>query len=466
MNETPKSMRQLADEFAVETKALDAILSKGEDMTPADLKQAKAKHAECAALKAQLDGFGDLSVLGSDLAGFKSFRDTPAPRVPLPDGSAAGADLVPGRVDVIGATRAGTCLIDPATKAVVIDNGPGHFGQKAWDAITTPEYREDFWQGYVRGKSRAAVKDLQLGLDEQAGFLAPADFIARIIGRKPYPTSLMGRVSRYTTSRDKVMLPKVQYSSDDIYTTGFRVTKTGEVPASATTASVTDTNLIGIFKIDVDTWMIRAVVTNDMLEDSAFPLEQWLADKFTETIDLLYEDQILNGTGVGAPDGILNNVGATGKPEVVLTGTAGGLDYSGLIDLTTALAPQYDENACFVMSKKGGYRAISKILDNSKRPLFARGITDDGLVNARQMTLLGYPVVFSGFMTDSVDSTHYPVLFGDLRGQYHVDRVGFTLQVLRELYAETNRLVLLGRVRFGGGTAENWRLKIQKANNA
>jgi HK97 family phage major capsid protein len=57
-------------------------------------------------------------------------------------------------------------------------------------------------------------------------------------------------------------------------------------------------------------------------------------------------------------------------------------------------------------------------------------------------------------------ANNYPIIFGDLRGYYLVNRVGFSVQVLRELYAETNQILLLGRVRFGGGVGEEWRIKV------
>lgn len=450
------SKRALADQFAEKTATLDALLNKGDDMTVDDVNSAKALTEEVRGIKATLESFNTAGDYTKDLASFKSFMATPAPRAPQPDGT---------KVDVLGSTKAGFVEIDTREGKVRLDNGPGHFGQKAWDAITEPTYAKAFWD-HVRFGDKGATKDLQLGLDEQAGFLAPADFIARIIGRLPAETQVLGRVTRFTSGRDKVVLPRVQYSTDDIYTTSIRATKTGELPASSTAANITDTSMFGLFKVDVDTWMLRAVVTNDMLEDSAFPLETWLADKFRETIDLLYEDQILNGNGVSAPDGILNNVGGTYKPEVVLSGTSGALDYNGLVDCDTALAPQYDMSACWVMSKKGGLRALRKIKDSNQRPLFATGTTADGMALARPKDLMGYPIVLSQFMSQTVSSSTYPVLFGDLRGQYHVDRIGFTIQVLRELYAETNRLVLLGRVRFGGGTAEWWRMKLAKSHNA
>ena len=73
--------------------------------------------------------------------------------------------------------------------------------------------------------------------------------------------------------------------------------------------------------------------------------------------------------------------------------------------------------------------------------------------------LAGKPVVFSAFMPN-VGAANNVMIYGDPRGYYLVNRIGFSVQVLRELYAETNQILLLGRIRFGGKVVEGWRMKI------
>ena len=46
-----------------------------------------------------------------------------------------------------------------------------------------------------------------------------------------------------------------------------------------------------------------------------------------------------------------------------------------------------------------------------------------------------------------------------------MNRVGFSVQVLREVEALRNRLVLVGRLRFGGAVAESWKLKVGVSAN-
>src|SRR6185437_9439012 len=105
-------------------------------------------------------------------------------------------------------------------------------------------------------------------------------------------------------------------------------------------------------------------------------------------IDILYEDMIINGsTAAGTaqggqyiqPQGILFGAASTNAegnqyPEVVLSSTAGGVDYGFYTDLQTALAPQYEnEFTRWVMAKKSTYRATCKLVDSQNRPLFTTG---------------------------------------------------------------------------------------------
>ena len=338
-------------------------------------------------------------------------------------------------------------------------------------AVTgTDGYREAF-KAYMRrgerGLKDAHIKTLQEGIDTEGGFTVPQDVLDRIIVKEPTPTRVAGRVTQLQTSRDTLTIPRVNYTTDDLYTSGIRVTWTGEIPASSTTMRVTDP-VFGQSKIPVYTAMLSIPVTNDMVEDASFPLVSWIAGKFAETVDLLRDNMVLNGTGLGQPSGILFNPGdsAGTQPAVVKTGqsatlgSSGGNIFANLANLAFSLPEQYDMNGTFVMNKVSTANTLAQQVDSNSRPLWGLGYQESGYAaNYRDRPLLGYPVTLSGFMPN-VAASAYPIIFGDLAGYYLVNRVGFSVQVLRELYAETNQILILGRLRFGGQIVEPWRLKI------
>ncbi len=387
---------------------------------------------------------------------------------PVPAFSHPGV-TAPGQV--LGFTKAGETETDntPGNGFKANSIGPGHIDAKQFAAIRSTEYKDAFRKmilggisGGFAGLSNVEQKTLQEGQDTEGGFLAPEEIINRIIARQPTPARVAGYVSSINTSRDAISIPKVNYSTDDLYTSGMRVTWTGEVPATASASRVTEP-VFGQLRVPVYTAMMSIPVTRDLVEDSAVDLMGWLSSKFSETIDLLIDNSILNGSGINQPTGILVNPNGTNQPATVVTGSASALTGDGLINLTEAIPEQYDEASRLVFNKTNAGKAIRLLKDGDGRPLVSNGSIDSGLAMGRYREVNGYPYIWSGFMPN-VDTNTYPIIFGDLGGYMLVRRIGFSIQVLRELYAETNQVLLLGRVRFGGMTAEEWRLRIQKCS--
>jgi|GEM_PF-1142498 len=464
-----EKLTTLRQKWEEKAKAADAILddpkSSGELLTKAEklYNERDEIGKEIEARQAELERANALR--GRKAAGEK-WLNSPA----------AGPPPGAGSFSYKGAEAAGHVTFgrDADGRASVLDEaGPGTFGAKRWELLNSFEYKLAFAQ-YLRKGARQidlSTKTLMEAIDDQGGVFAPAELINRIIGREPAPTQLRGLVQNLTTGRDTLIMPRKQYSADDKYTTAFRPTKTGEIPSDGTGAmhGVDDTKLLGNVEIPVHTFMLSAPVTKNLVEDSAFPIQAWLESELNQVIDLLYEDMILNGSGIGEPTGILfgANVANDGtdplKPEVIKSGSAGSITVDSLDDLQTALPPQYESaNTAWVTNKKSGYRAIRKLRDDQKRPLFSAGTGDQGIASARGRVLYGDPIVLSAFMPN-VSAGSFPLIYGDLRGFYLVNRIGFSIQVLDQTRAKANQIELVGRVRFGGKTVEPFRLKILAA---
>ena len=80
-----------------------------------------------------------------------------------------------------------------------------------------------------------------------------------------------------------------------------------------------------------------------------------------------------------------------------------------------------------------------------------------------QPKLLGMPLVITE-QAPTATTNSYPIVFGDLRGFVMAERVGMTVRVLDELYAETDQKLFLLRMRFGGQLAEDYRVRLQKCS--
>ena len=48
------------------------------------------------------------------------------------------------------------------------------------------------------------------------GFAVPHDILERVIAKEPTPIRVAGRVTRLQTSRDSLIIPRINYTSDDL----------------------------------------------------------------------------------------------------------------------------------------------------------------------------------------------------------------------------------------------------------
>lgn len=459
-----KKSQRIANEIAQKRQAVAELFKKHGDAMPAEIAtEVEGKLGEIDLQQKEYEQALRLEKAQEENeAELKRLNNTPSNAIPQPG---VGASAKTGQVQLEGFEPAGSTVLERrgADLSVVYEEGNLGLDQKTLEVISTTDYKRAY-RNYLRKGvndiTSSERKVLEAGSDEAGGYLVPDDVLAGIIERKPTPTRVAAMATRLQTSRDALSIARLNYSADDRYTTGIRVKWTGEKPASSTEHRADDPKF-GQVRIPIHTAMLSLGVTLNMIEDSAYPIVSWATGKFQETVELLYEDMTLNGSGIGQPAGILMNPGGEDQPSIVKTGDANLITGDGLIDLTEDLPEQYDENSVLIFNKTNTGKAIRKLKDSDGRPLVSYGAGDNGLASGRFKEVNGYPYRWSGFMPN-VGAGAFPIIHGDPRGYYLVNRIGFSIQVLKEKYAEENQVVLLGRVRFGGQPAEPWRLRVQK----
>lgn len=458
-------------DFKAKTEARDALIAKGSEMTGDDITKATEINNE---LRGIVDQINQIKKLSGDTSELNAFLKDPALSLDLGTKSIDGKS---GGVQVLGSQPAGTTHIESTKNGFeVLQEGQGLFSEKQRKALADPAYLKAFnlyvrKRGDMDGLDSIERKTLSEGIDDAGGFFVPTEMLNRLIEKSPTPTRVNGRVSNFNTGKNSLTMPRVVYSTDDLYSTGIRATLTGEVPSSSTVHRVTDP-VFGQTRIEIGTWMLSMPLTNDLIEDADFPLLQWASGKFSETIALLKDNQILNGTGVGTnPWGIFRSPGGTDEPAVVLSSTSNTIDANQLRGLPFDLPEQYlNENACWVGNRASFGKTIAQMRAGGSTTtdgpfLFVDGQVFPGLIGRTPDTLCGYPVCWSAFCANIGDGA-YPAVFGDLSGYFLVNRIGMSVQMIREKYAEENYQVMLGRLRFGGKVAEPFKMKIVKSDNA
>lgn len=431
---------------------LIGILSGGNDLTADEMKTAGDLQAEIKADLAQFNHYAELEATAEEV---KTFMNSPAKPFAL------GGTQKQSREDA---------TLDLETDEVSPIKG---WTKDQWNTISTKSYNDTYHKYLAKGRdglSAPELKVLQEGIDSSGGFLAPDQIQNELIQKKPTPTPIQDRVRRYTTSRDSLSIPKQIWTTDDLYTSGVRATKTGEVPASSTTAAITDP-VFGQVKIEIFTEMMSGQLTRDMVEDSMFDLLSVMGEQYHQAKSLKMDYKILNGTGANEQVGILaspgGTIGAQAQPAVVNLGSP--LSADGLVKMGYAIPIQYEDDTVWVFNKVNTQAGIALLKDSQNRYMFAYGGNDDKLASARPKSLLGYDLVRSAFMPDAyasdistANANAFPVIFGDLSGYAVIERVGLSIQVLDQTKAKDNQIELVGRFRWGGSTVEEYKLKIGK----
>jgi HK97 family phage major capsid protein len=458
--------KQLREQLAAKSQELDSLLSKANDITADDYAKIQALNGETETLTKSLkDAVDQARALdeirrknGERVTEFKRASGIEHPGQQTP---ASGTTGLAGQGSALF-QKSGSFELDGSTREALFE-GTGGLSRKQIEAISTLDYARSY-QKYLKdglqGLTPTEYKTLQEGSDQAGGFTVPEQVLAKLIQKKPTPNRVADYCTQLTTGRDNLHIPRVVYNTDDLYTTGMRVTWSGEVPSSSTVHRVTDP-VFGSIRIPIFTAMMSIPITNDLIEDSLFGLMEYLSTKFVETRDLLRDNMVLNGSGIGQPAGILLSPGV-GNDDPAVINMTDPINAAAIQAMPWNVPEQYEENLRWVFNKTNMGKYIAGLADTTGRFLWGSGMGDSGFqVPAIRRTLEGYPVSYTGFMPDRATNAT-PIIFGDMTGYYLVERIGMSLQVLNEVYAEQNQKLLLARLRFGGAVAEPWRLKVGK----
>lgn len=223
-------------------------------------------------------------------------------------------------------------------------------------------------------------------------------------------------------------------------------------------SGMAETSSGGIERISIPVHELSAMpkASQRLLDDAAFDVEGWLAERIADKFARSEGAAFINGDGAAKPRGILtyptavNGTATDGQVGVISTGTLGDFDATepadALIDLIYALGAEYRANANFVMNSKTAAR-IRKMKDGEGRFLWT-----DALSAGQAPQLLGYPVLISEDMPD-IDVDTLAVAFGDFHAAYTiVERPD--LRVLRDPFSAKPHVLFYATKRVGGGVTD------------
>ena len=124
---------------------------------------------------------------------------------------------------------------------------------------------------------------------------------------------------------------------------------------------------IGAYKLGT---MIK--VSEELLNDSVFDLESYIAREFARRIGAKEEEAFFTGDGTGKPLGVLADKG--GAEVGVTAASATGITADELLDLYYSLFSPYRKKAVWVVNDST-IKAIRKLKDNNGQYLWQPGLT-------------------------------------------------------------------------------------------
>lgn len=227
--------------------------------------------------------------------------------------------------------------------------------------------------------------------------------------------------------------------------------------------SVPETATPGVERIAIPLHELSAMpkASQRLLDDAAFDIETWLAERIADKFARAESFAFLQGDGFEKPKGLLNGdfddtgAGSIGMIGELRTGVSGGFAATNpaevLIDMVYALDARHRVNASFVMNSKTA-SAVRKLKDSDGRCIWA-----DSLAAGQPARLLGHPVVLAEEMPDIAPDAR-AMLFGDFKAAYTIAERP-DLRILRDPFSAKPNVLFYATKRVGGGLVDGRALK-------
>lgn len=291
------------------------------------------------------------------------------------------------------------------------------------------EYSGSFWNAMrVKAPMPSVLNALQEGTDSEGGYLVPDEFERTLVEALEEENVFRTLAHVIKTSSGDRKIPVVATKG-----TANWVDEEGAYTESDDAFSQVS---IGAYKLGT---MIK--VSEELLADSVFDLEEYISKEFARRIGSREEESFFNGDGKGKPLGILAE---TGGAEVGVTAaSATAITADEVIDLFYSLKAPYRKNAVWVLND-ATVKQIRKLKDSTGQYLW-----QPSLVAGTPDTILGRPVKTSAFMPVAAAGAK-SIAFGDFKYYWIADRQGRTFKKLSELYAANGQVGFMGTQRVDG----------------
>jgi len=291
----------------------------------------------------------------------------------------------------------------------------------------------------LRTNFRQVSNILTEGIDSSGGYLVPVEYDSRLV----------------QGLSDENILRKL---GTIIKTSGeHKINIAGTKPAAAwieegEALAFSDATFSQII-LDAHKLHVAVKVTEELLYDNAFGLENYLIDQFAKALGNAEEDAFLNGNGVGKPLGIFATTG--GGEVAVTTASSTAITYDEIVNLVYALKRPYRKNAKFILNDQT-IATLRKLKDGN-----GQYIWQPALQAGEPDRLLGFEVLTSAYVP-TIEAGASVIAFGDYSYYNIGDRGVRSFAELKELFAGNGMIGFVAKERVDGKLVLPEAIKILK----
>lgn len=260
-----------------------------------------------------------------------------------------------------------------------------HTGDKKFIGHLTEEDKA------VATLSPIGKKMLATDSDPAGGYLIPQNKLREMITLEVDYCPMMELARVLTISEgDSLSIPKKGTTSMAVAVAGERETR------SATTSPTVEQVNIHTFNYEAN-----PLATNQMVSDSMFPLETWLADEWAEQSMYTFAADVVSGTGAGKPTGFTAET-----VQSCLSGASGALAIATLPKLMTTVKKGYRRNGKWAANGATIATVYGLALTTGYQPFVGFNPTSG------EFTFGGKEAIEFPELPD-IGSSAYPIYFGD-----------------------------------------------------
>lgn len=304
----------------------------------------------------------------------------------------------------------------------------------------TKEYRTVFGKFLTEGArslSGDEVRTLQAGSDVDGGYLvAPMQMVDALLKAVDNSVFIRGRATKYRIA-SAASLGAVSLDTD---------LNDADWTAELATGNEDTAMKFGRRELTPQPLAKRIKVSNKLLRSAIQSVESIVNDRMAYKFGITQEKGFLTGHGANQPLGVFtaSAQGVSTSRDVSTGNTTTAITFDGLIEAKYSLKAQYMAVAEWLFHRDA-VKMLAKLKDGDGQYMWQASRTA-----SEPDMLMGRPVNMSEYAPNTFTTGLYVGMFADFSKYWIADAMDMQVQVLKELYAETNQTGYIGRLESDG----------------